>query len=69
VHNFWIGSKEGLFRFNPRSRQVDEFDYMDNTIGNNFAPQPFFAKDGTLYIGGLNWIKLFTPRKNKITTG
>ena len=64
-HDFWIGSKEGLYRFNPRTKQVDEFDYTDNTLGNNFAPQPLFSKEGTLYIGGLNGLNYFHPERIK----
>lgn len=63
--DFWIGSKEGLCRYKPRSKQVDYFDYTDNTLGNNYAPFPYFGKDGTLYIGGPNGLNYFHPEKIK----
>jgi signal transduction histidine kinase/ligand-binding sensor domain-containing protein/DNA-binding response OmpR family regulator len=60
--NLWIGGT-GLYKFNPKSRQVQHYDVSDGLQSNSFkvgaATQ---GSDGTFFFGGTNGITYFQPR-------
>ena len=60
---FWIGSAEGLIRYDPLTRKSDIFDHLDNIQGNIFALESYTTKEGTMFLGGQNGINYFHPEK------
>ena len=65
VGKYWIGSRNGLFRYDPLTKIRERFDYADNVQGNSFAVDPVFTRKGMLVIGGINGINYFYPEKIK----
>lgn len=58
---YWIGSSEGLSRYDPATHHVDLYDYSDNVQGNIFSSQPLLDSHGVLFVGGTNGINYFHP--------
>ncbi|MVM35988.1 response regulator [Spirosoma sp. HMF4905] len=57
----WIGG-EGLFQFNPATRQVLHYTVSDGLQSNSFkVGAAYRATDGTLYVGGINGVTAFNP--------
>ena len=60
--NVWVGSDEGLFRYQVQQSKIESFDYWDNVQGNFINPSSFYRKPGgNLYIGGIRGINYFVP--------
>ncbi len=60
---FWIGSNDGLTRYDPGTKKIDKYDYADNIQGNLFSTHPFLSREGILFLGGNNGINYFHPEK------
>ena len=60
--NLWVGTVNGLSRFDPKKRTFRNYDVFDGLQGNEFscisrAPAP----DGQLFFGGVNGFNAFYP--------
>ena len=69
--NLWLGTRNGLSRFDPVTKTFTNYDYKDGLQGNIFAAGErergahFKGKDGTLYFGGNNGFNFFDPAQIK----
>jgi len=63
---YWIGSNNGLSRYDPLTNNVEYFDFSDNIQGSTWALEPMLAHDGTLFVGGNNGINYFHADKIEI---
>ena len=62
--NLWLGTNQGICRFNPGTGEVRNFDYSDGLTGNEFNPGAACrGSDGTLYFGGNEGLTAFHPRR------
>ncbi len=60
--DLWISSNAGLSKFNPRTRQVENFDVMDGLQSNEFnVGAQMISRDGLFWFGGLNGYTVFDP--------
>ena len=60
----WIGADNGLYRFDEKTGKLEWFDVWDNVQNKRFNANSFLeAKDGTLFIGGLNGLNYFNPER------
>jgi ligand-binding sensor domain-containing protein len=63
----WLGTKNGLSKFDPVSKTFTNYDYKDGLAGNIFGTGDraraahLKGKDGTLYFGGPNGLVYFDP--------
>jgi ligand-binding sensor domain-containing protein/signal transduction histidine kinase len=73
----WLGTGNGLSRFDPVVKTFTNYDYKDGLQGNIFAAGGggdldrgacFKGKDGTLYFGGNNGFNFFNPLGLKADT-
>lgn len=68
----WLGTNNGLSKFNPSTLSFTNYDVNDGLQSNQFAMSgketggSFKGKDGTLYFGGINGINVFNPRHIRI---
>ncbi|MDQ4139563.1 MAG: ATP-binding protein [Bacteroidota bacterium] len=66
--NLWLGTNNGLAKFNPFTLTFTNYDVNDGLQHNLFAIDvkdyggSFKGKDGTLYFGGINGMNAFYPR-------
>lgn len=66
TNNLWLGTNNGLFRYNPPKKEFLRFDRKDGVQGKVFYPLSTYKdKTGHIYFGGTNGYTLVTP--NKIT--
>lgn len=67
--DLWISSNAGLSKFNPKTRQIENFDVMDGLQSNEFnVGAQMISRDGLFWFGGLNGFTVFDPAnisKNK----
>lgn len=60
--NLWLTTNNGLAQFDPRTEAIMVYDSSDGLQSNEFNSNAYFrAKDGTMYIGGINGFNLFRP--------
>ncbi|MCW3091469.1 MAG: signal transduction histidine kinase [Ferruginibacter sp.] len=71
TNQLWLGTINGLSRFDPVTKTFTNYDYTDGLQGNVFAAGDrdkgahFKGRDGTLYFGGNNGFNFFDPRQIK----
>lgn len=59
----WMGSDNGLIRFNKKNHHIEVFTVEDGIAHNEFNTTSHFrGKDGTLYFGGLKGVTQFHPK-------
>jgi PAS domain S-box-containing protein len=64
--NLWVTTNNGLAKFNPQTSKFTVYDSSDGLQSNEFNSNAYFrAKDGTMYIGGINGFNLFKPEEVK----
>ncbi len=62
TNKIWLGTQNGLYRFNPYNNTADEFDYTDNVQGASYNTNAFYKyKSGIVLMGGQNGINYFVP--------
>jgi len=73
-NNLWLGTSNGLSRFDPIIKTFTNYDYRDGLQSNVFVATDntnlskggcFKASDGTLYFGGNNGFNFFDPEQLK----
>ncbi len=58
----WVGSDNGLFLYDPASREKRLLDYTDNVQGYGFYNQGYYlSRNGILYLAGSNGINYLRP--------
>lgn len=58
----WVSTNNGLARFNIHTHAVNNFFVSDGLTSNEFNRISFYkARDGRMYLGGLNGINAFYP--------
>jgi ligand-binding sensor domain-containing protein/DNA-binding CsgD family transcriptional regulator len=67
--NLWITTNKGLSKFNPQNKIFRNYDVKDGLQSNDFNTNAVMAaKNGDLFIGGLNGFNVFTPNHFKDNT-
>ena len=62
--NLWIGTYNGLLRFNTQTFATSVFTANDGLNNNEFnRTSSFKAADGTMYFGGLDGVNAFNPKQ------
>jgi ligand-binding sensor domain-containing protein len=60
----WIGTDDGLYRYDPERKTKEVFDFADNIQSNLFSPNAtYLTRSGMLIIGGFNGINYFHPSR------
>ncbi|MCX7985450.1 MAG: ATP-binding protein [Bacteroidales bacterium] len=63
-HNrLWMGTSNGLWLYNPRSRHFIHYDETDGLQGDIFSRAILRLSDGAIVAGGTNGFNLFYPEK------
>ncbi len=58
----WLTTNNGLAQFDPRARSFVVYDTSDGLQSNEFNSNAYFcARNGTMYVGGINGFNLFKP--------
>jgi hypothetical protein len=71
ANQLWLGTNNGLSRFNPVTKTFTNYDYTDGLQSNVFAAGDrekgarYKGRDGTLYFGGNNGFNFFDPLQIK----
>jgi len=65
----WLSSNSGLFRFDPKTGVVDNFDARDGLQGNEFNTFSYYqSASGEMFFGGTNGITSFFPSDIQLDT-
>lgn len=60
--NIWMGTNDGIVRFDTENQEFSHFGDSDNIQGIEFDVHAgFSAKDGTIYLGGIDGVTYFNP--------
>jgi PAS domain S-box-containing protein len=60
--DLWLTTNNGLAQFNPRTGGVTVYDSSDGLQSNEFNSNAYYqARDGSMYVGGINGFNLFDP--------
>ena len=63
-NNLWIGTYNGLMRFNTLTYSTSVYTTNDGLNNNEFnRTSSFKAADGTMYFGGLDGVNAFNPKQ------
>lgn len=59
----WLGTTNGISRFDPENRTFKNFDVSDGIQGKEFNPKSSLRDfvSGTLYFGGTNGLNIYSP--------
>ncbi len=67
--NFWMSSNSGIIKFNPKSRELKEFNIEDGLQSNEFNGTSYFMNNtGEMFFGGQYGFNSFYPKEVKIDT-
>lgn len=59
--SFWLGTDNGLIRYNSDTDQYRVFDRSDGLLNNNVNRNSFYNEQNTLYFGTISGINYFNP--------
>ena len=59
--SFWLGTDNGLIRYNNDSDEYRVFDRSDGLLNNNVNRNSFYNEQNTLYFGTIGGINFFNP--------
>ncbi len=60
----WLSTYCGIYRFDPLSHEVRNFDFSDGLQSSEFNDGAFFKdNDGVMYFGGINGVTYFKPEE------
>jgi signal transduction histidine kinase/ligand-binding sensor domain-containing protein/AraC-like DNA-binding protein len=62
-HNIWLGSSQGLLKFNPEKNIVNCYTFKDGLQSNTFTEGSTYTRDGWMYFGGINGLNFFRPEE------
>ena len=63
MNNLWLGTDNGLFRYETASNEYLRFDKQDGAQGQVFYPlSTFKSRTGELYFGGTNGFTKLNPK-------
>jgi signal transduction histidine kinase/ligand-binding sensor domain-containing protein len=66
--NIWLGTANGLVRYDPATKELVRYDPDDGLQGYSFYRfASFVASSGTMYFGGLNGLNIFNPEDIKLS--
>ena len=65
--NLWLGTTQGLSRFNPTTHACRNFDESDGLPDNFFMEGSIYHRDGKLFLGTRNGLVIFYPDSVKET--
>jgi ligand-binding sensor domain-containing protein len=66
-HNFWISSTKGLYRFNPKSLEIEVFGKQDGVQGEVFNLKTAYKSlNGEMLFSGNNGVNIFHPSQIKV---
>ncbi len=59
----WLGTTNGIFRFDPEIKTFKNYDVSDGLQGKEFNPKACLRdfESGTLYFGGTNGLNIYSP--------
>ncbi|MGE5375596.1 MAG: two-component regulator propeller domain-containing protein, partial [Bacteroidota bacterium] len=61
--DLWLTTNNGLAQFDPQTGKFTVYDSSDGLQSNEFNSNAYYrAKDGTLYVGGINGFNRFKPQ-------
>ncbi len=63
--NLWLGSSQGLFRYNNLTNDTRQYTYRDGLQSNSFTEAAFRNREGVIYFGGINGLNYFKPDQIK----
>ena len=62
--NIWIGTANGLAKFNPKTKEVTNYFEENGLQGNSFNERSCFKnKNGVIFFGGSKGLSIFEPEK------
>jgi len=65
-NNMWLGTDNGLFKFDTKQKKFFQFDKKDGIQGHVFYPRSCLkSKTGELYFGGTEGFSVINPQKIK----
>lgn len=59
--SFWLGTDNGLIRYNSDTDEYRVFDRSDGLLNNNVNRNSFYNEQNTLYFGTISGINFFNP--------
>ncbi|MDX2068674.1 MAG: ATP-binding protein [Haliscomenobacter sp.] len=63
----WLGTKDGIYKYDPRNKQLRNFDYQDGLSSSFFRfGNPIKTQKGELIFGSNNGLTIFHPDSIKI---
>jgi len=61
-NNFWIGTNDGIIKYNPSTKTVQSFHESDNVQSDVFnSDGAFLSSKGIMYFGGRDGLNYFNP--------
>ncbi|HEY0053977.1 MAG TPA: two-component regulator propeller domain-containing protein, partial [Pedobacter sp.] len=63
--DFWVSTSNGLFRFNPETKETKEFRKSEGIQGLEFGHAAVKASNGEFFFGGSNGLNSFFPSEIK----
>ena len=68
-NNLWMGTNNGISKFNKKTETFRNYDYKDGLQSNEFNVGAYFkGRDGYMYFGGINGLTKFHPDSIKDNT-
>src|SRR4030095_6202386 len=73
-NHLWLGTANGLSRFDPVAKKFTNYDYKDGlqdrdfSAGSRARPARFKGKDGIIYFGGPGGFNFFHPDQIKASS-
>ena len=59
--SFWLGTDNGLIRYNSDTDKYRVFDRSDGLLNNNINRNSFYNEQNILYFGTIGGINFFNP--------
>ena len=60
----WVGTNEGLIKYDLQTAKAESYNYFDNLQGNEYNPRSIHLTNrGILFLGGFNGVNYLVPEK------
>jgi ligand-binding sensor domain-containing protein len=64
AHNLWLSTNNGIIKFNPETRQINQFSIEDGLQSNEFNGTSYFkSNSGEMFFGGQYGFNSFFPNR------